>query len=101
MKNIFVRKMKTNKHNFLKNFKLIKKYKTKNNHILEKLKQANIHMNDRQIILDIYNFYKNEKIKFNFVTFDKDFYNSLQKCNFSFIEKIIGKKELQELFNKN
>ena len=53
---------------------------------------------DLKIIKDIYNFHLQEKLCFDFITFDKNLYDNLNILNYSFINKIISKKELNKIY---
>ena len=52
---------------------------------------------DLKIIKDIYDYYLQKKLCFDFITFDKKLYHTLDFLNYSFINKLISKNELSNL----
>ncbi|MDO5826192.1 MAG: hypothetical protein Q4Q22_07415, partial [Methanosphaera sp.] len=67
---------------------LINGYTQEYPQITDKLLSHGSHKKDNEIILDIYEYHLKHNILFNFVTFDKSFYNALKECNFDFLIEI-------------
>lgn len=78
---------------------LINKHERDYPQIEDNLLRHGSHKEDNEIILDIYEYYLKNGIFFTFITFDKSFYNSLEKCNFDFLTEIYNYESIKAKIN--
>jgi len=85
----------TFKENFFNNLIFIPAHKYNYSEIIKTLKENNSHHEDNMIILDLYEYYLNKNIKFILITFDKNFYNAIQKSNLKFITQVYNLEDIK------
>jgi len=89
------------KNQLYNKFILIDNHANEYTEINNLLLQNNSHKEDNEIILDLYEYHLIHKIQFILVTFDKNFYNAIQKSNLKFITQVYNLEDIKQITINN